>query len=204
MSEDSSHPAFDPAWSLRPEGLALLERLVGEGRSTVVECGSGLSTVTIARALGGIDAGHVHSLEHVPAWAAVARAALAAEDLDELATVIDAPLIDGWYDPAALDRLPERGIDLLLVDGPPAGGPAIQESRYRALPAIAERLAPNAAVVLDDADREGERRVLVRWLAEFPLRLDRAPAGLALAVYVPEPAGTGWTTIRRGRHERNS
>ena len=115
--------------------------------------------------------------------------ALADQDLTEFATVIDAPLVDGWYDPAALGRLPKRGIDLLLVDGPPAGGPGIQASRYRALPALADRLAPNAAVVLDDADREGERRVLDRWLAGFPLRLDRAPSGLALAVYVQEPAG---------------
>lgn len=195
---------FDPAWALRPEGLALLERLVGEGRSTVVECGSGLSTVTIARALGGIDAGHVHSLEHIPAWADATRTALADQDLAEFANVIDAPLVDGWYDPAALDHLPERGIDLLLVDGPPAGGPGIHQSRYRALPALADRLAPNAAVVLDDADRDGERRVLDRWLAEYPLRLDRAAAGLALTVYVQGPAGKRRATTRRGRHERNS
>jgi predicted O-methyltransferase YrrM len=194
MDQDLSHPPFDPAWSLRPEGLALVERFVGEGRSTVVECGSGLSTVTIARALRATKSGHVHSLEHIPAWAEATRAALADQDLTAFATVIEAPLVDGWYDPAALDRLPHEGIDLLLVDGPPAGGPGTRESRYRALPALADRLSPNAAVVLDDADREGERRVLDRWLAEFPLRLDRAPAGLALAVYVPGPAWTSRTT----------
>jgi predicted O-methyltransferase YrrM len=194
--------AFDPAWALRPEGLALLERLVGEGRRQIVECGSGLSTVTIARALGAVQAGHVHALEHSRMWAANTRRAVA--DLAEFATVIDAPLVDGWYDPDVLARLPERGIDLLLVDGPPAGEPGIDESRYPALPRLADRLAPNAAVVLDDSERAGERRVLERWLAEFPLRLDHAPAGLALAVYVQAPAGTSRTTTRRGRHERNS
>jgi predicted O-methyltransferase YrrM len=194
---------FDPAWALRPDGLAVLERLVGEGRSRIVECGSGLSTVTIARALGAIQAGHVHALEHHPGWAAATRRALADQDLSELASVLDAPLVDGWYDPGAVDDLP-RGIDLLLVDGPPAGEAGIEESRYPALPRLADRLAPDAAVVLDDAERPGERRVLERWLAEFPLRAHHAPAGLALAVYVQDPARTSRTTTRRGRHERNS
>jgi hypothetical protein len=43
--------------------------------------------------------------------------------------------------PSALRSLPRR-IDLLLVDGPPAFKPEIELSRYPALPALAERLAP--------------------------------------------------------------
>jgi predicted O-methyltransferase YrrM len=190
MGRDSGPYAFDPAWALRPEGLELIERLVGEGRRTVVECGSGLSTVTIARALDATPGGHLHTLEHIPAWADTTRAALAAEDLDDLATVIDAQLVDGWYDPAALVHLPERGIDLLLVDGPPAGEREIEDSRYPALPALAERLAANAIVVLDDADRDGERRAFDRWLAEFSLERLPGPRALAVARYVPARAGS--------------
>jgi predicted O-methyltransferase YrrM len=173
---------FDPAWSLRPDALRLVEELVGEGRATVVECGSGLSTVRIARAL---SAGHVHALEHDPHWAATTRAALADEGLTEFATVIDAPLVDGWYDRAALERLPAEGIELLLVDGPPAGEPEIERRRYPALPMLAGRLAPNAVILLDDADRPGERWALDRWLAELPIRLRPAPPGTALALYIP-------------------
>jgi predicted O-methyltransferase YrrM len=176
---------FDPAWSLRPEALRRVEALVGEGRTQVVECGSGLSTVTIARAVRALDAGHVHALEHSPTWAATTRQALADEDLTAFATVIDAPLRDGWYDPAALDHMPEEGIDLLLVDGPPAGEPDTERSRYAALPALAGRLAPNAAILLDDADRPGERWALERWLAEFPIRQCPVPPGTALALYIP-------------------
>jgi predicted O-methyltransferase YrrM len=176
---------FDPAWALRPEALELLAVLVGEGRTTVVECGSGLSTVAIARALGALGEGHVHALEHSPEWAATTREALAAERLDRFATVIEAPLRDGWYDRAALERLPASGVDLLLVDGPPANDPGIQRSRYPALPTLAERLAPGAAIVLDDADRAGERWAFERWLAEFPIEPRPAPRGVALAMYLP-------------------
>jgi predicted O-methyltransferase YrrM len=183
---------FDSAWSLRPEALELVASLVGEGRTQVVECGSGLSTVTIARALRALGAGHVWALEHSPEWAATTRDALAEEGLDDgLATVIDAPLRDGWYDTAALDHLPKQGVELLLVDGPPAGDPGLERSRYPALPALADRLAPGAAIVLDDTDREGERLALDRWLAEFPIRLCHTPPGIALALYIPPWSGGG-------------
>jgi predicted O-methyltransferase YrrM len=141
-----------------------------------------LSTLTIARALRALGQGHVHALEHSRDWAAATRDALGE---DAFATVVDAPLVDGWYDRSALDRLPGGGVDLLLVDGPPAGGPELEESRYQALPALADRLGRGAAIVLDDADRAGERRVLERWRAEFPLELRSAPAGVALAMYLP-------------------
>jgi predicted O-methyltransferase YrrM len=177
--------SFDPAWSLRPEALELVEALVGAGRTSAVECGSGLSTVTMARALGALGAGHVHALEHDPRWAATTRAALADEGLTAFATVIDAPLRDGWYERAALERLPGAGIELLLVDGPPANEPASERSRYPALPALAERLAPGAIIVLDDADRDGARWIADRWLSEFPLRPHPAPPGVWLAMYLP-------------------
>jgi predicted O-methyltransferase YrrM len=176
---------FDSAWSLRPEGLALVESLVAGGRINVVECGSGLSTVTIARALSAGGAGHVHALEHDPGWAATTREALDDHGLADLATVIDAPLVDGWYDRGALGHLPDRGIDLLLVDGPPAGDPGTERRRQAALPELADRLAPGAAIVLDDADRPGERWALDCWLAAFPLELRPSPPATALALYIP-------------------
>ncbi|MFL5870030.1 MAG: class I SAM-dependent methyltransferase, partial [Solirubrobacterales bacterium] len=131
-----SSQGFDPAWALRPEGLQLVTRLVAAGRRNVVECGSGESTVAVARALRDLGGGHVHSLEHLPGWASRTRDVLASERLDRFATVIDAPLVDGWYDPAAADRLPEAGIDLLLVDGPPAGELGHERARYPALPRL--------------------------------------------------------------------
>ena len=125
------------------------------GRRRVVECGSGLSTIVIARRLRELGGGSVHSLEHDPAWAAEGRSRLAGEGLGDLAEVIEAPLAPHpaaapgclWYDRAALAALPAAGVELLLVDGPPAGEPEIERSRYPALPSSrpASRPAPRCS-----------------------------------------------------------
>jgi hypothetical protein len=111
--------------------------------------------------------------------------------------VIDAPLRPdslaapgcGWYDRAALGELPPAGVGLLLVDGPPASpGSGAERSRYPALPLLADRLAPGATVILDDALRDGERWVLERWERELAIDLARRGAGrLAMGVYVAHP-----------------
>jgi hypothetical protein len=176
----------DP-WSLADDGLRLLANQVAGGRSTVIECGSGVSTVVIARALRDAGRGSVFSLENEAEHAGRTRAALAREQLAPWARVLDAPLAEEpvaqpgcrWYTRAALDELP-RGADLLLVDGPvasPGGGAG--RSRYPALPLLRERLAPGCLVVLDDAQREGERWVIERWRAEFALDLQPTASRLA-------------------------
>ncbi|MCW3064342.1 MAG: Methyltransferase domain, partial [Solirubrobacterales bacterium] len=67
-------------------------------------------------------------------------------------------------------------IDLLLVDGPPAFEPEIALSRYPALPVLAERLAPDATVVLDDIDRPGELAILETWERDCDFRFEVRPA----------------------------
>ncbi len=177
------------AWSLLPDDLAfILGEIEARGASRIVECGSGASTIAIARALGERGAGTLHSLEHDAAWAARTRTALADEGLDACAAVVDAPLRDDpaapagcrWYARAALGALPVAGIDLILVDGPPASPDlGLGHSRYPALPLLRDRLAPGALVLLDDAGRDGERWVIERWHAE--LGIDMRPAGGRLA-----------------------
>lgn len=115
--------------------------------------------------------GHVYSLEHSAEFAAATRTLLSAHGLQQWATVLDAPLrehvIGGeswqWY---GTDSLRGRAIDLLLVDGPPAETGRL--ARYPAGPLLFPQLAPGAAVLLDDADRDEEREIARRWRAEFP------------------------------------
>jgi SAM-dependent methyltransferase len=175
-------PALESdAWSLDEPGLELILDQLDAGRVQVVECGSGRSTIVIARRLRELGRGRVDSLEHDPHWARLTARRIAAEGLGDRATVIEAPLSEHpaaapgclWYEAAALERLPAAGVELLVVDGPPAGEPRFERSRYPALPALADRLAPGAVVVLDDAGRPGERWVLERWEAEHGLRFDR-------------------------------
>ena len=160
-------------WAASPDVLAELVRQIDQrGTKTVVEAGSGVSTVIMAAAMERHGGGHVYALEHLPEMAAETRAQLAAQGLAASATIVEAPLgqvtIAGqswpWYQ-IPKGALPSR-IDLVFVDGPPAStGPL---ARYPALPVLAGRLAPGALVVMDDARREEEREVAKRWLAENP------------------------------------
>jgi predicted O-methyltransferase YrrM len=157
-------------WSLTPAALELVLARIGPDCERIVECGSGVSTIVIARLLAARGHGRVQALEHDPRWAYQTRRRIEAEGLAERGAVVEAPLRPHplaepgceWYDPDALERLPSR-IDLLLVDGPPAGAPGIERARYPAVPALASRLRPGATVVLDDAERPGERWILDRW-----------------------------------------
>lgn len=166
-------------WSegaLRPAALAeICNEIVLADRREVVELGSGVSTIVLARLMRE-RGGRLTSIEHDPDWARVTRATLEREALTDVARLVEAPLephplgLDDtpWYAQAALAELPEAGIELLLVDGPPGYTEGMELSRYPALPALSERLAAGAIVALDDADRAGEREILERWQREMP------------------------------------
>lgn len=186
-------------WALRPEALAALVSELERGRREVVECGSGVSTIVLARALRD-RGGRLAALEHDPGWAAFVRSWLEREGLDQVAMLIEAPLrphplaLDGldWYEQAALALLPDDGIELLLVDGPPAGEPGLGKSRYPALPAMAERLAHDALVVLDDIDRPGETQVLAAWERETEFRFKRLTEERIAVGRQLRDRATGW------------
>lgn len=160
-------------WAASPDFLALLLRHAATGPRVIVECGSGASTVLLARACERAGRGHVWSLEHLPDMAIRTRAWLAEQELDRYATVIDAPLIpqgpEGptrfWY---AAEGLPDLPIDMVVVDGPPGGAPG-SLARYPAGPRLFPRLSEHGAVFVDDANRPDERAMVLRWQQEFPL-----------------------------------
>jgi len=115
-------------WAASPDLLVVLVDLViTERPSLVVECGSGASTLWLALAMRrfGID-GRIIALDHDPVFGGRTRDLLARHDVRDLAEVRDAPLesfsLDGetyaWYARRAWEDL--AGIDLLFVDGPPA------------------------------------------------------------------------------------
>ena len=179
-------PIPTSAWSLGDPPLRSVLAAIEQGARTVAECGSGRSTVVIARRLAELNDGSVHALEHDLAWAQHTRAQLAAEGLLR-AEVISAPLepnplagdAGAWYSRAAVGALPDR-IDLLLIDGPPAGDPELRRNREPALAELAGRLAPGAWIVLDDAGRPGELEAMATWARQFGLEFEPA-AGDAFA-----------------------
>ena len=178
-------PGFERAlpptrgWAASPDFLWILARHALEHRpETVVECGSGVSTLVLARCLQKNGSGRVVSLDHDAQFAEETRRNLARHGLSDWAQVIDAPLRAGeiggrtftWY---AREKVPDMDrIDMLVVDGPPT--PMDPMMRYPAGPLLLAKLAPGGALFMDDADRPEERRIVELWLAENPgLRAER-------------------------------
>lgn len=177
-------------WSAAADFLELLVDHVRAVRPRcIVECGSGLSTLMLARACALYRVERIISLENGAEFAQTTRDAIAQHGLN--ATVLHAPLrnyalgVNGsevypWY---ALDGLPEHGIDMLVIDGPP--GSVRSHARYPALPLLNDRLEPGCTIFMDDAARPHEQQILARWLAEYP--------GLQ-AKYIPLVRGCGRLT----------
>jgi predicted O-methyltransferase YrrM len=161
-------------WAASPDLLVVLVDLViSERPSLVVECGSGASTLWLALAMRrfGID-GRIIALDHDPVFGGKTRDLLARHGVRDLAEVRDAPLesfsLEGetysWYARRAWADV--TGIDLLFVDGPPAT--TGHQARYPALPLLSGSLSPAATVVLDDLVVPDMQKVLGLWLDAYP------------------------------------
>jgi predicted O-methyltransferase YrrM len=171
ISPDRSLPTLH-GWSVGADlARFLYSEVLERQRMHVLECGSGSTTVILAYAMQALGSGRVVALEHLPQFADATRRLLAERGLQQWAQVLDAPLVDveldgevwQWYD---IGAIPAGRIDLLLVDGPP--GTTRPQARYPAVPLLADRLADDALIVLDDARRSAERAVGERWLTQLP------------------------------------
>ncbi len=137
----------------------------------VVEASSGVSTMIISEWLlhQQSDAKHL-ALEHEAFYADQSRERVMNPGSDVLHAPLKRYTLNGqdwqWYDIAALAALPP--IDLLVIDGPPE--PIQHLARYPAIPILWDKLAPNAIIIADDADRASERQTIQRWVDEFDLQ----------------------------------
>lgn len=156
-------------WAAMPDLQLSLVQLVLERRpALVVECGSGTSSVWLGYAAERVGGCRVVALEHHERFAAASRSLVAEHGLDHVVDVRLAPLemvnVDGreqpWYAQAQWQDLSE--IDVLLVDGPPAG--TFRHARYPALPLLESELSEDAVVVMDDANRPDERAIVREWV----------------------------------------
>jgi predicted O-methyltransferase YrrM len=151
----------------------LLELLDELQPQTVVEFGSGMSTIMVAAWLKRRGHGRLRSFDHEPGWAARTSRHLARSGLDTYATVSVAPLVPttvkghsvNWYDLAAEARA-TGNIDFVIVDGPPSHEQPM--ARLPALFALESQLSINCCIALDDASRPEERAVAAIWRDHLP------------------------------------
>lgn len=162
-------------WAASPDVMLMLANEVLALRpTTVLECGSGASTVwlgLVVRELG--LACRIVALEHDEVFAQATRRELERHGLEDVAEVRTAPLraptslprhTTPWYDEDAVRDLQDIG--LVFVDGPPGTtGPL---ARFPAVPLLRNQLAGECVLFLDDAARDDERRVADSWLGLLP------------------------------------
>jgi len=159
-------------WAASPDLLRRVVQVVlKEQPDLVVEASSGTSTMVIAYCLKRLGKGRVMALEHDPIYAQRTRDMIALHDLQDIATVVDAPLkkydIGGearaWYDLMSVQF--GAPIDLLVIDGPPESTQPL--ARYPALPLLHPHFGARTTVLLDDGARADEKEAVRRWSAEF-------------------------------------
>lgn len=177
--------------SLRPAAmLQMLNEIIVNQRQVVMELGAGVSTLCFAKVLKPLG-GRLISVEDDADWAAVVGRLLAQHELEDVVTLVEAPLEpcstaeEGllWFAERPIKAaLADAQIDLLLVDGPKAIDAARALARLPAWPVLGQYMAARSAIALDDADRAGERAVMQRWQADAAFDFDIAmqTSGVAL------------------------
>jgi len=177
-------------YEISPDLARLLAGIVLMHRPrSVLEFGSGRSSLVIARALSAVGGGRLTSVENAPefsrdAWALAGR--VMGVDAQQVVSKVRVTLtpagpFNGYVDaaPALSARAP---YDLVLIDGP--SGPL---GRDWTMFAAIHHLSHGALVIVDDAARPGERRAVERWLRRWP----------GLSVALDRPRMTRGATILR-------
>lgn len=175
-------------WVISPDAIAwILADIQERVAPTIVEFGSGQSTVILAACLKHKGQGTLLSFEHDTAHADAVRRQLEACGLAALVDLRIVPLTDypatgplpacQSYSTASL---PECSIDVALVDGPPHWHG--EASRLYPAQWAVSRLSSGGAMYLDDTARPQERAVLAQLATGFSdLHVEnlRAEKGLA-------------------------
>jgi hypothetical protein len=170
---DIKHP-LPPmrGWAISPDFANATIALILERRpELILETGSGVSTLVAGYCLKKIGSGAIISLEHKKEFAEQTANNLIRHGLQDVARVVYAPLkeleINGkpwlWYDTDFLAQI--RSVQMLIVDGPPWNVQPL--ARYPAIPVLFDLLSEDAVVIVDDAFRKDEERILAMWLEEF-------------------------------------
>lgn len=160
-------------WAISPDFAVLIVKQMTEcSAELILECGSGVSSVLIGAMLRKKGKGRLWSLEHDSEWARHSIKEIRDNGLSDYVTIVHAPLktyrVEGreweWYDVSALGECEK--FDFVVVDGPP--DPEEDMKRYPVLSVLRDRMTKDAVILLDDANRTGERKCLSRWAEEWP------------------------------------
>jgi predicted O-methyltransferase YrrM len=168
LAIDEKHLPPTGDWAASADFLLLVaEDMLMRKPQVIVEFGSGLTTLVVARCIELNGTGRLFSYDHDAGFTDITRARLQRLGLSAPTEVVGlAPAPAGakgvWYDAADLPS----AIDLAIVDGPPMENHP--ETRGGAGILVLPKLAPGGKLMLDDASRPGERAIAQQWQERFP------------------------------------
>lgn len=145
-SMGSREPGWQASWMLGERAMSMVASLLSEG-STILEFGSGDGSGILAEVY------EVYSVEHDEDW--LGRS--------ENVHYIHAPLKTfgagrEWYDVSAIQAGRPAGVDLVIVDGPPAD--VGRQGFLEALGAIDDSLFAGVPILIDDVHRPNDRMLI--------------------------------------------
>lgn len=165
------------SWSVSPrEVLHICNDIVINNRKSIIEFGSGFSTICIAQLLkiNNIEASFF-SVEDNSDWANDMRKMIDKLGLQNQVKIIIAPIADvpaefakksqtKWYDTKSIaaEIASIDNFDVVIVDGPFGGSTPF--ARYSAVPFLKPKLSGDFAIFLDDSNRADEKQIAADWI----------------------------------------
>ncbi len=178
-----AHFIPETGWSMTPKALLHCLNIIQiQKTSTIIEFGSGASTIYIAQILK--NQGTVttfYSVESNLDWKVSLEKQLEVLGLDTYVTLVHCPLVSvskelsykeqqTWYDTKVLkDQIGTAIFDFVLVDGPFGG--STPYARYSAYPFLKDHSHADTVWFLDDTGRSMEREIIETWQAESNLNV---------------------------------
>lgn len=157
------------SFAASPDLLLTLAQIVEKKPpKLIVELGSGVSTLVMAKALPLGSQTKIISFDHSPEYAEKTRELLADHGITGVEIRV-APLEmyddqRSWYAKSAFSDIQEIG--LLVIDGPP--GSKDPQARSAARLELLSRLNAEAIVIIDDTGRDGEHEMAEQFAKELP------------------------------------
>ena len=163
--------------AIRPLGLAyILNEILINKRENVLEVGSGISTILMARLIKKNCLNtKIHSIEHNKKWCNQLQEILEYEKLEDYVNIIHCGLniiedkyAKKWYD-IKKDKFKNLKFDFVIIDGPPANQASLRMSRYPIINFIEDKLQnDDFCIFLDDVNRKGEKILAQDLVSKFP------------------------------------
>ena len=170
---------WDNPWAASTEFLKAMIVSVKSTSGTILECGSGLTTLILCRLVDAKER-KVIALEHDADWYSHITNRLTRFSTGGV-NVCMVPMREygtfHWYDISGI-HIPEN-IDLVICDGPPG---STLGGRYGLLPILQSNLRPKCTILLDDAERGSERNVLREWDQKYKISVEIQAGKKAFAI----------------------